>query len=58
MVYVFEVNLVHKGTNIPIRTMVECVQADDSNKARTKLEEQIPVGWEIKKATLVGSRLK
>ena len=58
MIYVFEVSLIAKLTGAPLRTMVECITADNPNSARKKLEEQVPNGWEINKAVLIGSRKK
>jgi hypothetical protein len=58
MIYVYEVSLVHSLTNASLRTIVECVMADNPNKAESKLKELVPDGWVINKATLVGSRKK
>jgi hypothetical protein len=58
MIYIYEVSLVSGLTNVPLRTIVECVSADNPNNAKDKLNELVPPGWVLRKATLIGSRNK
>ncbi|MFA5048912.1 MAG: hypothetical protein WC516_07865 [Patescibacteria group bacterium] len=56
MIYVFEVKLINSVNKLPLRTLVEMVNAINPNIAREKLNEQVPHGFEITEAKLIGSR--
>ncbi len=58
MIYVFEVTLVNVETKVHLATKVECITANNANDAMNILRDNVIKGWEIDKATLIGSRAR
>jgi hypothetical protein len=54
MVYVFEVGYEKDSVRLP--PVIKDIKADDPNKARSMLDNETPIGWNIRIANLIGSR--
>jgi hypothetical protein len=54
VIYVFEVGYENGSVRLP--PVIKAIKADNSNQARDTLNKEIPHGWNIRVANLIGSR--